>query len=339
MAEQLFKKAAVMGDLHFGKKNNSRQFNLDCQEFVHWFIDEAKAWGADTVIFVGDWHDSRRFINISTLNYSLSSMEAIDKEFNWYFIPGNHDLFYRDKREISSIEIARNLKNVRIVRDPEVIGNVAFFPWLVGDEWKQIPKYKGKYVFGHFELPHFLMNAMVEMPDHGTIKHEDFQGADYVFSGHFHKRQQQNNIIYIGSPFPHNFADAWDDERGMMFLEWGGTPEFKKWPGAPTYRTMKLSELMDNPTQYITDKTYARVYMDLEVNYEEAQFLKDTFAAQYSAREMNMIPVTATDDDFEWGENVQFQSVDQIVTEGLNSVESATIDPQKLISIYNGLNV
>jgi hypothetical protein len=54
---------------------------------------------------------------------------------------------------------------------------------------------------------------------------------------------------------------------------------------------------------------------------------------------MNMIPVTTTDDEFEWGEDVQFQSVDQIVTEGLNSVESATIDPQKLISIYNGLNV
>ena len=36
--------------------------------------------------------------------------------------------------------------------------------WLVGDEWKKIPKIKSKYMFGHFELPTFKLNAMVEMP-------------------------------------------------------------------------------------------------------------------------------------------------------------------------------
>jgi hypothetical protein len=30
-------------------------------------------------------------------------------------------------------------------------------------------------MFGHFELPHFKMNAMVEMPDHGELKVENFQ--------------------------------------------------------------------------------------------------------------------------------------------------------------------
>ena len=68
--EQLFEKAAVFTDIHFGKKNNSREHNIDCEDFVEWFIDEAKEWGADTAIFCGDWHDSRRFINVSTMNYS-----------------------------------------------------------------------------------------------------------------------------------------------------------------------------------------------------------------------------------------------------------------------------
>lgn len=338
MTEQLFDKAAIFTDLHLGKKNNSRQFNVDCQDFINWFINEAKEWGAETCIFAGDWHDSRRFINISTLNYSMSCLEAIDNAFEQViFIPGNHDLYYRDKREISSIEIARNLKNTHIVRDPEVIGNVAFFPWLVGDEWKEIKKYKGKYVFGHFELPHFLMNAMVEMPDHGTITEDDFEHADYVFSGHFHKRQNRKNIYYIGSPFPQNFADAWDDERGMMFLEWDGEPQFKKWPDAPAYRTVRVSELLEQPTNYIGPKTYARLYVDLDLNYEEAQFVKETFYQQFNARDVTLIPIVESDDDNEWNEDVQFQSVDQIVVEGLQSVESASIDPQKLIQIYNGL--
>ena len=38
----MFKKAACFTDIHFGLKNNSRQHNNDCEDFVKWFIDEAK---------------------------------------------------------------------------------------------------------------------------------------------------------------------------------------------------------------------------------------------------------------------------------------------------------
>ena len=38
----MFKKAACFTDIHFGLKNNSRQHNNDCENFVNWFIDEAK---------------------------------------------------------------------------------------------------------------------------------------------------------------------------------------------------------------------------------------------------------------------------------------------------------
>ena len=29
------------------------------------------------------------------------------------------------------------------------------------------------------------------------------------------------NVTYMGNAFPHNYADAGDDERGMMVLEYG----------------------------------------------------------------------------------------------------------------------
>ena len=38
----LFKKVACFTDIHFGLRNNSRQHNTDCEEFVLWFIKEAK---------------------------------------------------------------------------------------------------------------------------------------------------------------------------------------------------------------------------------------------------------------------------------------------------------
>jgi len=224
--DNLFRKAACFTDIHFGNKNNSRQHNIDCEEFVKWFIAEAQERGCETCIFLGDWHHHRSSVNVSTLNYSVSNFRMLSEAFDdVYLLVGNHDLFYREKREINSFAFAKVHKNIHIINDDIVEeGNVALVPWLVGDEWKKMKKLKSKYVFGHFELPHFMMNAIVEMPDHGELKPEDFETADYVFSGHFHKRQVRGKVHYLGSPFAHNYADAWDDQRGAMFLEWGGEP-------------------------------------------------------------------------------------------------------------------
>ena len=41
-----------------------------------------------------------------------------------------------------------------------------------------------------------------------------------------HKRQERDNVVYTGNAFPHNYSDAWDDERGMMILDWDGTKQF-----------------------------------------------------------------------------------------------------------------
>jgi UDP-2,3-diacylglucosamine pyrophosphatase LpxH len=38
---------------------------------------------------------------MQTLQYSLRSLEKLSAAFDrFYFIPGNHDLYYRDKRDI-----------------------------------------------------------------------------------------------------------------------------------------------------------------------------------------------------------------------------------------------
>lgn len=342
MGEQLFKKAAVFTDIHFGKKNNDRQHNQDCEDFVKWFIDQAKSAGADTIIFSGDWHDNRHAIHVSTLNYSLSNMERLAQAFeNFYFIPGNHDLYYKEKREISSVAIGRNLSNITIINDFLTVGGVTFCPWLVGDDYKKVSKLakKSSYMFGHFELPHFMMNAMVEMPDHGGLNADHFDDIEFwAFSGHFHKRQAKRKICYLGNPFPHNFADAWDDERGMMLLEWGQEPEFRAWPGAPKYRTLKLSDVLEAPMDYLDERTYARITTDIAINYDESQFIKDTFQAHFNPRKIDITPGAKAEAEQTFGDEVIFQTVDQIVLEGLKGIDSLTVDKGLLMEIYKGLS-
>ena len=247
-------------------------------------------------------------------------------------------MFYKDKRDIHSSAFGKHIPGVTVVDKVMTEGDVTLVPWLVGDEWKNISKIKSKYMFGHFELPLFYMNAMVQMPDHGELQAKHFTHQDYVFSGHFHKRQNQGKIWYIGNAFPHNFADTWDDDRGMMMLEWGGVPTFKAWDDAPKYRTLSLSKLIDDKDNIMKSKMYLKVNLDIDISYEEANFIKETYVEEHDIREISLIQEknnieTGTDDN----PDASFESVDQIVTEQLLNIDSENIDAKTLLAIYNSL--
>ena len=338
----LFKKVACFTDIHFGLRNNSRQHNTDCEEFVLWFIKEAKKAKCETCIFLGDWHHHRASINVSTMNYTMSNLEFLSKAFtNVFVIMGNHDLFYRDKREINSVAFGSLYDNIHIVNSIFTEGDVSIIPWLVQDEWKEMPGIKSRYIFGHFELGGFQMNQLIAMPDTGGLQKAHFKNQEYVFSGHFHSRQQQKNVIYMGNTFPHNYSDTWQDDRGMMILEWGKEPKYKTWPDAPSFKSLNLSTLVDDPEKYLKPKTYIRVTLDIDISYEEATHIKQVFTEKYNLREIVLMPQREDEyaDDWSAGDGAVFESVDQIVLNELTAIKSTHISNQKLIDIYTQLTV
>ena len=336
----MFKKAAVFTDLHCGMKGNSKVHNQDCEDFVDWYIETAQKNGCDTGIFCGDWHHNRNSLNLTTMDTSIRCLEKLGRAFDQFFMfDGNHDLYYKDKRDVNSTAFAKHIPGITTVNDIYVKDDVALVPWLVGEEWKRISKIQAKYMFGHFELPSFYMNAMVQMPDHGELKSEHFVNQTYVFSGHFHKRQKQGKIHYIGNAFPHNYADTWDDDRGMMILdrENNQEPEYINWLDAPKYRNITLSQLIDNKDALIKSKMYLRVTLDIPISFEEATFVKETFMQEYDCREITLIPqkqIEEISSDLEIG---QFESVDQIVSNEILAIDSENFDKSILLKIYSEL--
>tara|TARA_E500000178_G_C17036913_1_gene763938 strand:- start:2853 stop:3863 length:1011 start_codon:yes stop_codon:yes gene_type:complete len=336
----LFKKAAVFTDIHFGLKGNSKQHNDDCEEFVDWFITQAQENNCETAIFCGDWHHNRNSLNINTMDYTIRCLEKLGKSFDQFFyFPGNHDLYYKDKRDLHSVEFGRHIPGVTVVNEILEQDDVALVPWLVGEEWKRIPKIKARYMFGHFELPSFYMNAMVQMPDHGDLRAEHFEHQEYVFSGHFHKRQVKGKIHYIGNALPHNYADAWDDDRGMMILdrENNKEPQYINWENCPKYRTIGLKQLLEETDKIIKPKMYLRVSIDVPISYEEAQFIKETFINQYDCREISLIPQKQIEEISTELDIAQFESVDQIVTNEISAIDSEQFNIKTLLDIYNEL--
>jgi hypothetical protein len=252
---------------------------------------------------------------------------------------GNHDLYYKDRRDIKSTEFAKHIPGITVVDEIIDQDDVAFVPWLVGDEWKKISKIKAKYMFGHFELPLFYMNAMVQMPDHGELKARHFENQDLVFSGHFHKRQNQDKIHYIGNAFPHNYSDTWDDDRGMMVFdkENGGTVEYINWEDCPKYRTIALTDLIDRQHEILKPKMYVRATIDVDVSYEEAVMVRNTFLEDYQCREIKLIPLNRMEELDSELDISQFESVDTIVANEIMAIDSDSYDKKVLLEIFRDL--
>lgn len=336
---KLFNKALCWTDIHLGLKNNSQHHNEDCWEFTKWMVDYALRENCDTAIFLGDFHNNRNSVNVLTLNYSQRCLEHVAQNFKKiYMIPGNHDLYYRDQRSVHSFLWARNISGVEIFNDITIINDCAFVPWLLSDEHQKISKIEAKYAFGHLELPHFMMNSQVRMPDVGEIQQSHLSGVELVFSGHFHKRQRQNNIQYMGNCFPHNFSDVNDDNRGIMILEWGAEPQFVYWPDSPRYRVLNLSDVIQDPEKTLHPRSYVRINLDVALSYEEASMLKESFAKDYNLREITWLPPKNTElTENTSNTDIKFQSVDSIVANEITTIQSEVYDPSLLLNIFQHL--
>lgn len=338
MTNNLFEKVICFSDIHFGLRHNAKDHNQDCIDFIDWMIEQADLRECDTCFFLGDWHHHRSNISILTLDYTMQALRKLNNYFKkTYIMVGNHDMFYREKREIHSMVVSGEFANIVLVDKPIIEGNVALIPWMVEDEWKNVSTIKTKYIFGHLEIPGFKMNAHVEMPDHGALNSKHFVNQDLVFSGHFHKRQTKGNIHYIGNPFGHNFSDVWDFERGAMYMEWGKEPEYLDYTDGPRFININLSALLANPDLYLKPKTYLQVVLDVDISYEEATFLRETFVEQYSVREFKLIKNQEDEINKEYEGEITFQTVDQIVVEQLSIIDSDSFDSAKLIEIYDRL--
>ena len=83
---------------------------------------------------------------------------------------------------------------------------------------------------------------------------------------------------------------------------------------------------------------HTRVNIDIDISYEEASYIRETFVGTYGLRELTLIPVKNIDmsQDVEPGQ-LKFESVDTIVTNQLTNIESDHYDPKMLLEIYRDL--
>ena len=81
-----------------------------------------------------------------------------------------------------------------------------------------------------------------------------------------------------------------------------------------------------------------RVHLDIDISYEEANFIRETLIPKYNLREMALIPVKNSEhtQDLAPGE-LKFESVDHIIIDQITAIESDFYDAKLLLEIYRNL--
>jgi DNA repair exonuclease SbcCD nuclease subunit len=347
------KKGAFLTDIHFGKKSNSPIHNQDCLNHLRWFCEQVRADPTiDYVGFLGDWNENRSAINLATLTYSYTGAKMLnDLGLPVYFVVGNHDLYHRHTREIYSVLPFQEFSNFRVIDTPTIIpeiGDGAFFsPYLFHEEYDKLDEYLSlPFWAGHFEFQGFRVTGYSMVMQHGP-DHKKFAGPEHILSGHFHQRQQKDNIVYIGNTFPMDFGDVGDYSRGMAVYDHTiRDVTFQDWPDAPLYLRFKVSKILDGGI-IIRPQSRVKCVLDEELSLEETNNLRELMMKQFELREftyeepkdaVEAISGTETDVDVpEASGDTDGTTIDDLIVQMLSDIKSDQIDNALLIQQYRRL--
>lgn len=326
--------------------------NRDCVDFVMWFCEQVKEIKPTHVGFLGDWFESRSAINIETLHYSYEALKLLDElNIPVLFVVGNHDLYRRTTRDVHSVGLFNELKNFTVVDKPMVIDGCLFSPFLFEHEYPNLAEHNALPAwFGHFEFSGFYITGYNTLLERGP-SHKSFSGPKKIFSGHFHKRQANDNVVYIGNTFPMDFGDAGDNERGMAVYDLPNDKvEFKNWEACPKYVKINLDQVMEDKWKP-SPKLKVKCIVNTDISYTDAQELRESLIKEHDLRDFILEEDRAVKQGLLESDTVKvditgtdYANVDDLVVKQLEAAAEDTAFKDKynvelLVDLYKGLKV
>lgn len=355
-------KIALLGDLHFGVRNDSEViYEYQKTYFEDHFFPELNRRGITTVIQLGDFFDRRQYINFKTLYYLKSYFPELLEKHNitMYVLLGNHDTALKSSNHINSpslllndfsrIKVIGDLTDLTIKEGDEEF-NVAIVPWINNSNYKESVEFinntKCDYICGHFEFQGFEMHK-------GHINETGmaidlFDRFTKVISGHYHTKSDKGNILYTGTPYELTWTD-WNDRKGFWTLDTNTHHyEFIPNPNSLFHRIEywnyngKEHVNIEPYTDSIKGKYVKLICVKKDDEYQFEQFVKKKLSE--SPNDLNVVlSVVEFDESMSDAVDNASKTLSQIIVENVNSLEltdSANPDELKkdtinmLLSIY-----
>ena len=99
-------KLAIITDTHYGARKGSKHIHDYFELFYkNVFFPSLEEHGIDTIIHMGDIFDSRKSIDLQSLEWSKRVIFEPLKKYKVHAIVGNHDCYYKNTNFVNSPEL------------------------------------------------------------------------------------------------------------------------------------------------------------------------------------------------------------------------------------------
>lgn len=254
-------KIFILSDLHFGKYNNQvswKDYMMDYlkNEFVKSAYENGLNKDTDELFILGDVFNSREAVNTMILTNVVELLKELKKHFKTIrIIVGNHDAYYIDNNDITSVrhvqEIVNNDKNKNLIcydKPEQLIINgkkVLLLPW--NNNYTEVNEFLSKddsdYLFCHADINEMKYDSGIEIKD--GINKDNFSKYKKIFSGHIHIRQEKKNILYVGTPYQLEWGDL-GNTKGYYYIDCENfSYNFVENTFSPRFQKVLIYDLLD----------------------------------------------------------------------------------------------
>jgi len=261
----------LISDLHFGVRSNSLEWLVNHKNFFYDFyipFIKKNAKPNDILWVLGDWFDNRQLLDIYVMNTSIDIIMSLSEILPVYFLIGNHDIYKKYDTDVNSVAAFRHIPNVFVYEKPVIITNkkssIFIMPWVGNkeDEEKFILTNPADYIFCHTDISGFqydnnrLINKGIDVSEIKTLKR--------LFSGHIHKRQEHDKLIYIGCPYHTKRSDIGNSKGVYIFNPENNLVQFEANNYSPIFQKTLLETLLELNLSEIS-KVLTNNYTDIIV--------------------------------------------------------------------------
>ena len=219
-------KVAIITDTHFNFKKGNKIFHEYFEKFYkEVFFPTLRKNKIDTIIHMGDMFDNRKLTDYWSIDWTRRVILEPFKKYNVHAILGNHDIFYRNTTKLNSPMLLLNeYKNIKVYDKPTDVNigglDILLLPWITPEGEQEalqaIQTTSSRVCMGHLELAGFYVNKL-NVQNHGRDK-SIFSRFTRVFSGHYHTRDDDGTIFYLGNPYQLYWSD-YNDQRGFTIFD------------------------------------------------------------------------------------------------------------------------
>ena len=211
-------KIALLTDTHFGARNDNLNFNDYFYEFYEGvFFPYLQQNNIKHCIHLGDLMDRRKYVSYRILKDFRERFiqPFLHLEIDLHILVGNHDIYFRNTNDVNSLQelLGANYKNIHIYPEAQEVDfgglPILMMPWINPQNeiysFGMMDETKADTMVSHLEVVGFEMHGG-HFSESGFDKSQ-FKKFDTIFSGHYHKKSDDGQIYYLGTPYQMTWSD------------------------------------------------------------------------------------------------------------------------------------